>query len=153
MRRSLLGHILLVVATSFVEANGGAAGSGAGYDTSRLGPSNANCDRKIYYLNVTSDNVVFRVNDQIKPYLNQVCVLQIEDIVQELILISQTVITSLFQTFLPAPNNISRLFEGADTKQVTRTYALSGTLCTPTNGAKHASHVQYLVHGIGFDSR
>lgn len=151
MRHSLLGHILLVVAASFVEANGGAAGSGAGYDTSRLGPLNANCDRKIYYLDVTSDNVVF--NDRIKPDLNQVCVLQIEDTVQQLISTSQTVITSLFQTFLPAPNNISRLFEEADTKQITRTYALSGTLCTPTNGAKHASHVQYLVHGIGFDSR
>lgn len=151
MRRSLLGHFFLVVATSFVEATGGAAGSGAGYDTSRLGPSNANCDRKIYHLNVTSDNVVF--NDQIKSDLNQVCIPQIEEMVQKLISISQTIITSLFQTFLPAPNNISRLFEEAGMRQVTRTYALSGTLCTPKNGAKDASHVQYLVHGIGFDSR
>lgn len=151
MRRSLLGHILLVVATSFVEANGGAAGSGAGYDTSRFGPSNANCDRKIYHLNVTSDNVMF--NDQIKSDLDQVCILQLEEMVPRLMPILQTVVTSLFQTFLPAPNNISRLFEEADTKQVTRTYALSGTLCTPRSSAKDASHVQYLVHGIGFDSR
>jgi hypothetical protein len=32
---------------------------GAGYDTSRVGPSNADCDRKTYQLNINSNNTVF----------------------------------------------------------------------------------------------
>ena len=32
----------------------------AGYDTSRVGPSNANCVRQTYQLEISSDNVVFK---------------------------------------------------------------------------------------------
>ena len=32
----------------------------AGYNTSRIGPSNANCTRSMYQLNVTSENKVFQ---------------------------------------------------------------------------------------------
>ena len=33
---------------------------GAGYDTSRIGPDNANCQRQNYSIDVTSNNVVFK---------------------------------------------------------------------------------------------
>ncbi|KAF7983051.1 hypothetical protein HWV62_24720 [Athelia sp. TMB] len=50
--------------------------------------------------------------------------------------------------------NFSNHYEaGARTNRVARTYNISGTLCTPKGGAADASHVQYLIHGVGFDSR
>ena len=33
---------------------------GAGYDTSRVGPDNANCNRQTYQLDITSNNIVFK---------------------------------------------------------------------------------------------
>lgn len=42
----------------------------AGYDTSRVGPANANCQRQTYKLNVTSNNVVFK---NVDSNANQVC--------------------------------------------------------------------------------
>ena len=57
----LIRYLLLLGTTAFANAAGGAAGSGAGYDTSRLGPSNAECKRQIYQLNVTSNNIVFKI--------------------------------------------------------------------------------------------
>lgn len=68
--RSLTRYLFLLGAASLVRADGNAAGTGAGYDTSRLGPSNANCDRQVYQLSVTSNNVAFK--DQIKPNMNEV---------------------------------------------------------------------------------
>jgi hypothetical protein len=39
------------------------------------------------------------------------------------------------------------------TQSVSNTYSLSGTLCTPIGGVKDPSLVQFLIHGVGFDSR
>ena len=64
---------------------------------------------------------------------------------------SQTFLNSLLQTILLSPTNFSDTHEWA-TQNVTSTYAISGTLCTPLAGAKNASHVQLLIHGIAFDS-
>ena len=47
----------------------------AGYDTSRVGPSNANCKRDSYQISVSSDNIVFKnvdsnANQVIIPFLS-----------------------------------------------------------------------------------
>ena len=67
--RSLTRYLFLLGTVSLAAADG-KVGSGAGYDTSRVGPSNADCNRQVYQLNVTSNNIVF--NDQIKPNPNEV---------------------------------------------------------------------------------
>lgn len=65
----------------------------------------------------------------------------------------QSIIASLLQTFLSSPSNISSMYELPTPHQANKTYSLSGTLCIPKNGPKNPDHIQYLVHGIGFDSR
>ncbi|KAF7796598.1 hypothetical protein EIP86_007780 [Pleurotus ostreatoroseus] len=105
--------------------------SGAGYDTSRLGPDNANCQRQTYQLAVSSNNIVFQGVDSNA---------------------NTTVVTSLFQDFLSSSTNFTQQYEAPNKQQVSNTYSLSGTLCTPKSGAKNAAHVQLLVHGVGFDS-
>jgi hypothetical protein len=50
-------------------------------------------------------------------------------------------------------SNFSKLYETTEKKQVSNTYSISGTLCIPKGGAKNKDHVQYLIHGVGFDSR
>lgn len=51
-------------------------------------------------------------------------------------------------------SNFSDTYESTKaTQQVSGTYSISGTLCTPKGGAKNKEHIQYLIHGIGFDSR
>ena len=49
--------------------------------------------------------------------------------------------------------NFTEAHEEKDKKQVSNTYSLSGTLCTPKNDVGSESYVQMLVHGVGFDSR
>ena len=49
--------------------------------------------------------------------------------------------------------NFTQMYEKPDKQPVHNTYSLSGTLCVPKKGAKDASNVQYLLHGVGFDSR
>lgn len=44
--------------------------SGAGYDTSRVGPENANCDRKAYELKIESNATVF--DDILSSSVNEV---------------------------------------------------------------------------------
>lgn len=46
------------------------SGRSAGYDTSRLGPANANCTRQLYQLEITSDVVTFR---NVDSNANEVC--------------------------------------------------------------------------------
>lgn len=57
------------------------------------------------------------------------------------------------QTFISSEANFTEQYETGDKLQINNTYTLSGTLCTPKQGAKNPDHVQLLVHGVGFDSR
>ena len=50
-------------------------------------------------------------------------------------------------------SNFTEMYQEPDRKQVSGNYSLSGTLCTPKNNAKDTSYIQYLIHGVGFDSR
>ncbi|KZT28741.1 alpha beta-hydrolase [Neolentinus lepideus HHB14362 ss-1] len=103
----------------------------AGYNP-RVGPSNANCTRQSYQLEITSNNTVFQNVDSNA---------------------NTTYITKLLQTFVSLPTNFSQEYEQPTKQLLSRNYSISGTLCTPLNGqVKNTSHVQYLIHGIGFDS-
>ena len=57
------------------------------------------------------------------------------------------------QDFISSESNFTRDHETGNRLQITDTYTISGTLCTPKQGAKNPDHVQLLVHGVGFDSR
>lgn len=127
----------------------GPAGSGAGYDTSRLGPDNANCNRQVYQLDVTSNNIVFK---DVDSNANQVYPSSCARYSAYSTAVLQTYITSLFQTFLPSMSNFTQMYQSPEKQNIANTYSLSGTLCTPKNGTKNPSHVQYLIHGVGFDS-
>ncbi|KZT28707.1 alpha beta-hydrolase [Neolentinus lepideus HHB14362 ss-1] len=103
----------------------------AGYNP-RIGPSNANCTRQNYQLEITSNNTVFQNVDNNA---------------------NTTYITKLLQTFASLPMNFSQEYEQPTKQPLSRNYSISGTLCIPMNGqVKNTSHVQYLIHGIGFDS-
>lgn len=65
----------------------------------------------------------------------------------------QTYLTALMQTFSTSMTNFTEMYEEKEMKQASGTYDLSGTLCTPKSGAKDSAQVQFLVHGVGFDSR
>ncbi|KAH7923574.1 alpha/beta-hydrolase [Leucogyrophana mollusca] len=66
---------------------------------------------------------------------------------------NETYLTKLLQDFIASDSNFTEIYEEPDLSTVSNTYTLSGTLCVPLTGEKNSSHVQYLVHGIGFDSR
>ena len=51
----LLGLASTAAAVDFNPTN-----NTAGYDTSRIGPSNANCQRQTYQLDITSNNIQFQ---------------------------------------------------------------------------------------------
>ncbi|KAF7983036.1 hypothetical protein HWV62_24690 [Athelia sp. TMB] len=115
-----------------------AARGGAGYDTSRLGPSNAICRRKTYIVSAQANNSVYEA-----PLLPN---------------ISESIMSRVWIDHLvshltsSSASNFSDSYVGKTKKLVSGAYAISGTLCTPKKGAKNASHVQLLIHGIGFDS-
>lgn len=74
--------------------------------------------------------------------------------------LTQTVLTRALQNFVvgqmtsSSASNFTSLYEaGKQTSRVANTYSISGTLCTPKDGAKDKEHIQYLIHGVGFDSR
>lgn len=144
---SLFASLSALATTVQTAPANGSAGSGAGYDTSRVGPDNADCTRQIYQLDITSNNIVFKDVDpnanQVRPLSYPCCTLTNA---------LQTYITSLLQTFLPAMSNFTEAHENPEMQNATSTYSLSGTLCTPKSSAKNPSHVQYLIHGVGFDS-
>ncbi|EPQ54837.1 hypothetical protein GLOTRDRAFT_43185 [Gloeophyllum trabeum ATCC 11539] len=49
--------------------------------------------------------------------------------------------------------NFTQEYEKPDKQQLSRTYSISGTLCTPKDvQLKDVDNIQYLIHGIGFDS-
>ncbi|KAF7983023.1 hypothetical protein HWV62_24664 [Athelia sp. TMB] len=129
---------LLFIGASLTELVTAAIG-GAGYDTSRLGPSNALCERKIYTVSAQANNTVYET--PISPN------------------ISESVLSRVWIDFVvsaltsSSASNFSDSYVGKTKKLVSGSYAISGTLCTPKAGAKNASHVQLLIHGIGFDSR
>ncbi|KAF7980133.1 hypothetical protein HWV62_39567 [Athelia sp. TMB] len=128
---------LLFIGASLTELVTAAIG-GAGYDTSRLGPSNALCERKIYTVSAQANNTVYET--PISPN------------------ISESVLSRVWIDFVvsaltsSSASNFSDSYVGKTKKLVSGSYAISGTLCTPKAGAKNASHVQLLIHGIGFDS-
>ena len=62
---SLVPFFVLIAA----QDDGNSSANAAGYDTSRVGPSNANCQRESYQLNITSDNVQFQ---NVDPNANSV---------------------------------------------------------------------------------
>ncbi|KZP02488.1 alpha/beta-hydrolase [Athelia psychrophila] len=114
---------------------------GAGYDTSRVGPDNADCERVTYNLSIESNNTIFD-----ESYTSN---------------INQTVLTRGLQDYVigfiatSSASNFSALYEvggGKEKSTVSNTYSISGTLCIPKGGATNKDHVQYLLHGIGFDS-
>lgn len=63
----------------------------------------------------------------------------------------QTALTALYQTYLTSQQNFTEMYQNG-TQQVSNTYMLSGTFCTPNNINSNSSHVQLLLHGVGFDS-
>ncbi|KZP10712.1 alpha beta-hydrolase [Athelia psychrophila] len=114
---------------------------GAGYDTSRVGPDNADCERVTYKLSIESNNTVFD-----ESYTSN---------------INETVLTRGLQDYVigllatSSASNFSAHYEvggGKEKSRVANTYAISGTLCTPKGGATNKDSVQYLIHGVGFDS-
>merc|ERR1711990_588409 len=112
-------------------------GSGlAGYDTSSVGPDNADCTRQTYSLDITSENYVFT---NVESNANQSYLAHL---------------TQLFVSNLPSYNNFTEQFiNGGQKEPVSNTYDISGTLCVPKNRkGKPETTVQLLVHGIGFDS-
>ncbi|KAH7911761.1 alpha beta-hydrolase [Hygrophoropsis aurantiaca] len=108
-------------------------GSASTNTTARLGPPNAICTQKLYHLDVSSYNYMFQnVQDNA----------------------NMTYLTKLNQEYVgsfPYGSNFTDTYE-AGMMEVTRTYAISGILCVPLSGEKNASNVQYLIHGIGYDS-
>lgn len=54
MRPSTLSYVISYLAVGVAASMGG-----AGYNTTRVGPSNADCERKIYTLEIESNNTVF----------------------------------------------------------------------------------------------
>ncbi|GJE91974.1 alpha/beta hydrolase [Phanerochaete sordida] len=131
MRLARTNLYLLGLAATATAAEFNPTNNTAGYDTSRVGPSNANCQRQTYQLDITSNNVQFQNVDSNA---------------------NQTYLTALFQTFTTSMTNFTQMYEKPDKQAVHNTYSLSGTLCVPKKGAKDPSNVQYLLHGVGFDS-
>ncbi|KAF7980110.1 hypothetical protein HWV62_39521 [Athelia sp. TMB] len=128
---------LFFIVASLTELVAAAIG-GAGYDTSRLGPSNAICERKTYTVSAQAKNTVYKT--PLSPNISES-------------LLSRVWIDFVVSTSTSSSaSNFSDSFARKTKKLVSGSYAISGTLCTPKAGAKHASHVQLLVHGIGFDS-
>lgn len=111
--------------------NGGGGYNIAGYDTSRAGPSNANCKRQTYQISVDPTISVFTNVDSNAS--------------------EQELTTRLFEfvTSLPAASNFTDQYLNGGKKQISKTFDISGIYCTPKNGAKDSSLVQLLVHGIG----
>lgn len=117
------------------------AGNGtAGYNTTdplAIGPDNANCERHFYPVTVSANNTLFSNLNSTSNY-------------------SQPFITGITQQFLsnlPGLSNFSAEFLSNGTMQeVSNTYNISGTLCTPKLATKSNGTVQFLIHGVGFDS-
>lgn len=69
----------------------------------------------------------------------------------------QTYFTSLLSKFvaqLPATmGNFTETFTEAAMKNVTGTYSISGTYCTPTSGDPGNGNIQLLVHGLDHRTR
>ncbi|KAF7980111.1 hypothetical protein HWV62_39523 [Athelia sp. TMB] len=115
-----------------------AAIGGAGYDTSRLGPSNAVCERKTYTVSAQANNTVYEA--PLSPNISESA-------------LSRVWIDFIVSTLTASSaSNFSNSYVGKTKKLVSGAYAISGTLCTPKAGEKNASHVQLLIHGVGADS-
>lgn len=127
---------------------------GAGYDTSRVGPSNAICERKLYELEISSNNIVYV--PELSPTVNEVYNHSLI-YVRFLYWLEQTVMTRVSSDLIiglvasSSASNFSTTYEKGK-KLINNTYSLSGTLCTPKHGLKNKEHVQLLIHGISWDS-
>jgi len=135
---ALAASAALVSASPLEQRNNDGKGSKysglAGY-TPRVGPSSAKCSRETYDITVTSENTVFQNTNSNA---------------------NMTYFTSLLSKFvaqLPATmGNFTETFTESAKKNVTGTYSISGTYCTPSSGDPGNGNIQLLVHGIGFDS-
>ncbi|GJE88554.1 alpha/beta-hydrolase [Phanerochaete sordida] len=125
-RLFLLGLVLAAAA-----ADPGPANNTAGYDTSRVGPSNAICVRETYQLDITSNNIQFHDVDSNA---------------------NQTYLEALFQTFSTLMTNLTLMYEQPYRQPVHNSYNISGTLCVPKDVIENTFDVQLLLHGITWDS-
>lgn len=102
--------------------------------SSPVGPyglDNVACQQNFYTISVNSTNTKFQGLDQTQ--------------------LNQSEATALVLLFTSAQSNFTEMYTGG-TFQLTDTFNISGTLCTPVNGAKNDSALQLLVHGVAFDS-
>ena len=71
-------------------------------------------------------------------------------------LLEQTVQTLQLSEFVAGftsmTSNFTDTYTESQKRNVTGTYSISGTLCTPKSGDPGNGKIQLLVHGIGFDS-
>lgn len=138
--------ILQARQSSNASASTGSVGN-PGYNA-RVGPSNANCTRQYYDITVTANSTVFQ---GVNPQANMVRTdgrtrLSFTDLEHGV----QTVVTSLLSKFvaqLPATSgNFTQTYVQA-MRNVTGTYRISGTYCTPSSGYSDNGAIQLLVHG------
>jgi hypothetical protein len=102
-----------------------------------LGPSNAICARKTYPISVTSSNAVFSDSITQKP----------ADVDERTFI---TALTERFIADLPTLSNFTAQYlNGGKTLNVSRTYDISGVLCTPKAAEKDVGSAQLLIHGGG----
>ena len=102
--------------------------------TSSVGPyglDNAQCETQTYQINADSTNTKFVGIDQDQQ--------------------NQSSITSLIYDFVISQSNFTDTYIDG-TFSNSGTFSISGTLCTPKQGAKSNSAIQLLTHGVGFDS-
>jgi hypothetical protein len=129
-----MAHISLLFVLSAITL---ASASVLASNSADLGPSNANCTRSTYPITVTSSNIVFSKDVTTIPAGVD----------------ATTFVTSITEHFiasLPTPGAFSALYENNGTRaNVTGTYNISGTLCTPKNSSAAIAPgtVQLLIHG------
>lgn len=96
-----------------------------------FGLDNLRCQQQFYEVSANSTNVKFVGVDQTQQ--------------------NQSSITALILLASVAPSNFTEQFTNG-TFPFSGTFNISGTLCTPLQGAKNGSAIQLLVHGVGYDS-
>ena len=95
------------------------------------GLNNTACQQAFYSIQANSTNTKYVGLNQ--TYLNQ------------------SEATALGLLYSSAQSNFTEAYTDG-TFQLTETFNISGTLCTPIQGAKEGSALQLLVHGVAFDS-
>lgn len=110
-------------------------------------------------VSVSCTNFKFQATTSLFKTLTRIPIRYVEVIIADIEIFQsgshqkQTVLTDMMQTFLSSASNFSGIYESPVMQEVTNTYSLSGTLCVPRIGTTNTAQVQYLLHGVGFDSR